>query len=195
MKSNVYKIKKGDMDLRPLLDEAEKVAAYNELSAKDTLSLRLLAEELVSMLPFIVADFDGEFYIVNEGSYYELCVKVLVESMNISTREKLINVSKDNRNAASVGLSGKIRAVFDYMTMSRDSDITSPTGKYGMTTNIDFSQIWSMREYQESVKEENGKEKWDEFERSILVKLADDVTVGVKGQNVSIVIKKNFAVK
>ena len=194
MESNVYKIKKGALDLRPLLEESEKVAKYNGLSEKDSLSLRLLAEELVSMLPSIISDFDGEFWIVNDGNYYELCVKVFVETMDMFTRERLINVSKDNRNAAIVGVSGRIRAVFDYMAMSNDSDIVSPVGKYGMGTNVDFSHIWSMKEYRERAKEENGesKEKWDEFERSILVKLADDVTVGVKGKTVNIIIKKNF---
>ena len=45
--------------------------------------------------------------------------------------------------------------------------------------------------FQGSDKDNEAKE-WDEFERSILVKLADDVVVGVKGKNVSIIIKKKF---
>lgn len=43
MESNIYKIKKGETDLFPLLKETEKVAKYNELTEKETLSLRLLA--------------------------------------------------------------------------------------------------------------------------------------------------------
>ena len=35
-------------------------------------------------------------------------------------------------------------------------------------------------------------EAWDEFERSIIAKVADDVVVGVKGKTVNISIKKNF---
>ena len=61
MKSNIYKIKKGDTDLSPLLAETEKVSKYNKLTEKETLYLRLLAEELVSMLPFIVENYSGEF--------------------------------------------------------------------------------------------------------------------------------------
>ena len=195
MKSNICKINKGDLNLQPLLQETEKVAEYNALSDKNALLLRLLAEELVSMLPSIVSKFDGEFWIANDGNYYELCVNVFVEDMNAVTRERLINVSKDNRNAFSVGVSGKIRALFDHMAMVSDPVINSPAGKYGMATNIDFSQLWSMKEYCDSVKEESSeaKEAWDEFERSILVKIADDVVVGVKGQKVKIIIKKTFA--
>ena len=68
----------------------------------------------------------------------------------------------------------------------------SPAGRYGFSASIDFSQIWSLQEYRNGVQQGNG-EKWDEYERSILVKLADDVIVGVKGKNVSIIIKKKFA--
>lgn len=195
MQSNVCKINRGELDLRPLLEETEKVAQYNELSDKDSLSLRLLAEELVGMLPFITSDFDGEFWIVNDGSYYELCVRVFVESMDVATRDRLIDVSKDNRNSSASGVFGKLRAIFDYMTMASNAGIISPAGKFGMATNIDFSQMWSMREYEKSVKEKNGEStaKWDELERSILNKIADDVIVGVKGQNVTIIIKKKFA--
>ena len=189
MQSNVYNIRKDALNLQPLLEEAEKVAVYNTLSGKDALSLRLLAEELVSMLPSIVSGFDGEFWIANEGNCYEICVRVFVEDMDVSTRERLIKVSTDNKNSSVVGLSGRIRAVFDHMAMVGDKRITSPAGKYGMATDIDFSQIWSMKEYRENVKGES-EEKWDEFEKSILVKIADDVIVGVSGKKVEIIIKK-----
>ena len=193
MESNIYKIKKGETDLFPLLKETEKVAKYNELNAKETLSLRLLAEELVSMLPSIVKNYDGEFWIVNHGNCYELCVKFLVGNMNISTRERLISVSKNSKNSSVVGITGRIREAFDYMTTDTDSPMISPAGKYGFATNIDFSQIWSLKQYQAGVTaDEAEKEKWDEFERSILVKLADDVEVGVKGKSVTITIKKTF---
>ena len=194
MESNIYKIKKGETDLFPLLKETEKVAKYNELTEKETLSLRLLAEELVSMLPSIVKNYEGEFWIVNNGNCYELCVKFLVGYMNISTRERLIGVSKNNKNSSVVGITGRIREAFDYMTTDGDNPMISPAGKYGFATNIDFSQLWSLKQYQNGVKEDTSEQdKWDEFERSILVKLADDVVVGVKGKNVSITIKKSFA--
>ena len=72
MESDIYKINKGDTDLSPLLAEAEKVAKYNGLTEKESLYLRLLAEELVSMLPSIVENYSGEFWIVNSGKSYEL---------------------------------------------------------------------------------------------------------------------------
>ena len=194
MKSNVYKINKGETDLTPLLAEAEKVAGYNELTQKDALYLRLLAEELVSMLPAIVEDYNGEFWIENDGNAYALCVKLLTSEMKISTRERLIEVSKTQKNAYAVGITGRIRQLLDYMAAESENPMISPAAKYGFATNVDFSLIWSMKQCRDSLqKEESEKEKWDELEKSILVKIADDVLVGVKGKNVDIVIKKTFA--
>ena len=195
MKSHVYKIQKGAQVLDEIILESEKVAKYNDLAPKQTLQLRLLCEELVNMLPSIVSNFNGEFWIETKGDAYELCVSVSVEDMDMDTRERLIKVSKNRQNSAIVGITGKIRAVFDYMAMGGSDPMISPAGRYGFATSIDFSQIWSLKQYQDSVQKDGGNEirEWDEFERSIIVKIADDVLVGVKGKNVNIIIKKNFA--
>ena len=194
MKSNIYKINIGETDLSPLLTETEKIAKYNELTEKEALYLRLLAEELVSMLPSIVENYSGEFWIENNGKSYELCVKFLVPDMKTSTRTRLIGVSKAQKNSYAVGITGRIREVFDYMTTASDDAMISPAGKYGFSTNIDFSLIWSLKQCQNGVKEHKSeKDKGDELERSILIKIADDVIVGVKGKNVEIIIKKKFS--
>ena len=78
MKSDVYKINKGETDLGVLLTEAERVSVYNSLNEKESLYLRLLAEELVSMLPSIVESYSGEFWIANNGNDYELCTRFFV---------------------------------------------------------------------------------------------------------------------
>lgn len=193
MKSNVCKIAKGEVDLSNLLDETEKVATYNELTEKNALTLRLLSEELVGMLPSIVENYSGEFWVENDGNSYELCVKFLVENMDVETRTRLIKVSKNNKNSSAVGILGRIREAFDYMTSESNDAVLSPAGKFGFETNIDYAMVWSLKQYQNCVKDnENEKEKWDELERSILVKLADDVLVGVKGKHVVITIKKSF---
>ena len=194
MKSHVYKIEKGAKALDEIFLECEKVARYNELNHKQSLQLRLLCEELVNMLPSIVSDFSGEFWIETQDNDYELCVSVSVDHMDLSTRERLIKVSKNHKNSSVVGISGKIRAVFDYMVIGGSDPMLSPAGHYGFSTNIDFSQIWSLKQYQENAqKDEMEKSEWDEFERSIIVKTADDVIVGVQGKNVNIIIKKQFA--
>ena len=51
MKTDVCTLKNDKSSLGAILAEAEKSAQYNGLSKKQTLQLRLLAEELAGMLP------------------------------------------------------------------------------------------------------------------------------------------------
>ena len=194
MKSHVHKIKKGTEVLDEIFVESEKVAKYNELNHKQALQLRLLCEELVNMLPAIVSNFSGDFWIETKDDAYELCVSVSVDDMDAETRDRLIQVSKNNKNASVVGITGKIRAVFDYMAMGSNDPMISPAGRYGFGTSIDFSQIWSLQQYRNGLqKGEKESKEWDEFEKSIIAKIADDVIVGVQGKNVNMIIKKKFA--
>ena len=53
-----------------------------------------------------------------------------------------------------------------------------------------YSNAWSLSNYRSGTKEET--KEWDELEKSIIAKLADDVIVGIIGEKVEIVIKKKF---
>lgn len=192
MKSNVCTFRKGEIDLTPILTETEKVTTYNGLQKKQALGLRLLAEELVSMLPALVRNFSGEFWIENEGPEYLLNVRMSVEDMDISTRDELIRMSTNQKNSAAVGITGKICAVFDYMAMgSAQGDVVTPASKYGFSENVDFACLWSLQQYQMGVPKEE-TEQWDELEKSIIAKLSDDVLVGVRGKKVNVIIKKRI---
>ena len=78
MISNVCKIEKGIKDLSEILKESEKVAVYNGFNQKQTLQLRLICEEIDGMLPNIINDFDGDFWI-------ERRIWVLEYNLNISS--------------------------------------------------------------------------------------------------------------
>ena len=194
MQSNICKIEKGSQRTDDIFRESEKVAKYNDLNHKQALQLRLLCEELVNMLPSIISRFSGEFCIETQGNDYTLCVNVLVDNMDIETRDRLIKVSKNNRNASAVGITGKIRAVFDYMALGGEDPMMPSASRYGFSSDVDFSSVWSLRQYQDGVRADNeqGSAEWDELERSIIVHVADDVLVGVKGNNVKMIIKKKF---
>ena len=61
----------------------------------------------------------------------------------------------------------------------------------GYSESVDYSYVWSLNKYKVSV-QESEKEAWDELEKSIIANLADDVIVGVKGKQASIVVVKKF---
>ena len=63
MVSNICKIKDGIKDLSAILNECEKFALYNGFNKKQALHLRLLCEEIDGLLPNILGDFSGDFWI------------------------------------------------------------------------------------------------------------------------------------
>ena len=209
MKSNICKLNKDLTCLESVLSEVEKVTAYNGLGDKKALRLRLLAEELCGMLPGLTQNFSGDFWAENDGDNYELHVELKAEDMTIELRDELISVSKSGKNAAAKGVMGKIRAVAETMLLAAlDPTLPPPlpAGEFydGHGFNMGFGYIdpaiavetgyvysWSLYSYKVAV-EENEGDAYAELERSIVAKLADDIIVGVRGNNVEIVVKKSF---
>ena len=209
MKSNICELNKDLSCLEAVLAEVEKVTTYNDLEDKKALRLRLLAEELCGMLPGLVENFSGDFWAENEVDNYELHVELKAEDMTFELRDELISVSKSGKNAAAKGVMGKIRAVAETMLLAAfDPTLPPPlpAGEFydGHGFNMGFGYIdptiavetgyiysWSLYSSKAAV-EENEDDAYAELERSIVAKLADDIIVGVRGNNVEIVVKKSF---
>lgn len=196
MKSNVCTIKKGGVGLEGILAEVEKVTSYNELSPKEALRIRLLAEELTGMLAELVKRFSGVFWLQNDEKKYELHVELSVEGMSKEDKKALINVSASKKNASATGFMGKIREITENMLLHSDEpsipfDSFNYMSDYSM--DLHYSYAWTLDNYSNQCREKpEHKEEWDQLEKSIVAKLADDVIVGVRGKNVDIIIKKEF---
>ena len=198
MISNACKIERGNKDLVAIFKESEKVAAYNGLDHKQTLQLRLLCEELDGMLPKIIEDFDGELWFEFYDGVCEIKVSLKSKAMTIDKKESLISIAKNNKNAAAVGIVGKIRCAIENFLLDEENlqaiSISSRPMSISMGYGecVDYAYLWSLKQYKNSVSIEQ-KEDWDELEKSVIASVADDVTVGVKGKTVDIVITKKFA--
>ena len=207
MKSNICKLNKDLTCLEAVLAEVEKVTTYNALEDKKALRLRLLAEELCGMLPGLIENFSGEFWAENEGDNYELHVELKADDMSIDLRDELISVSKSGKNAAAKGIMGKIRAVAETMLLAASDPTLQalPAGEFydyhgynmgfgyiapEMEAELGCIYTWSLFNYKTAV--EDKEDEYAELERSIVAKLADDIIVGVRGNNVEIVVKKSF---
>ena len=198
MKSNICAIKRGGLGLENILTEVEKVTNYNSLDKKEALRLRLLAEELVGMLPELVKNFDGCFWLQNNESRYELHVELSVEGLSKEKKEQLISVSASKKNAAASGFMGKIRDIAENMLLFSDDPSRSHLFESDFlcgydAADIHYSYAWSLDYYMEQQQtKQTSESEWDRLEKSIVAKLADDVIVGVRGKNVEIIIKKKF---
>ena len=57
------------------------------------------------------------------------------------------------------------------------------------------SMNWKLSDYRDELERQKDNERieaWDELEKSIVANIADDISVGIKGENVRFVITKSF---
>ena len=199
MKSNICKIEKGTRDLEAILKECERVAEYNGLTHKQSLQLRLLCEELDGMLPYIIDEFEGDFWIEYEEGVCKVNALINIPDFDADKREMLIDVAKNKKNAAAVGIVGKIRNAIEYFFLSEESVrafVVAPSGfdfATGYCDGVDYSYLWRLEQYRGLVDKDEQPEEWDELEKSVIASVADDVIVGVKGNQANIIIVKKFA--
>ena len=202
MKTDIYKFEKAVTDIDSISGLAAKIAAYNELDRKQELKLTLLCEELVEMLPNLLKYGNGSFWIENEKNKYMIHTVVEADSL-LSTidREEILSVSRSGKNAAAVGIMNKIRIAAEIMLANYaqtagtagTSIPDTPYVYYEMGQFADpvgYTDEWSLRVYRENAKSD--EKAWDEYEKSIIANLADDVTVGIIEGKVEIIVTKIF---
>jgi len=198
MKSNVCTFSTDKSFDKEMISEINKVAEYEDLDPKSTLRLTLMAEELIGMLPNLSEGFDGSFYVESKGSAYELHADFTMDDRSLASDEVIMALSNSGKNAATKGVIGKIRGFIDKVTLPeggaffRDYAIFSGMVEY----ESGYAHCWSLNQYAMNVKAaEASSEKddaWDELEKSVIKKLADDVVVGIRGNRVEITVKKSF---
>ena len=196
MISNICKIENGTSDLAAILKESEKVAVYNELNEKQTMQLRLLCEEIDGLLPNIIDEFCGDFWIDFEDGVCKINVAIEFNDFTAKKKKDLIKISKNQKNASATGILGKIRSALEDMFLDSEWNKTYEMARLFNCANencfgMDYSYMWSLQQYKQSVKKE--EKEWDELEKSIVTSIADDIIVGVKGRCANIIIVKKFA--
>lgn len=205
MKTNVIIINSNGEGFEEALRETEKAAAYNELTKKETLRLRLLAEEMTGMFRTIIPATAASYWVESEGKSYSLHLACKTR-MNADLREELLETSTSGKNAAAKGFMGKLRDLF--MQMGEYDDYGVPPrilygfpdmdcDSYEMPSAAMLNGMmynWSLQEYRSALEErkEEEAEQWDELEKSITAKLADEIKIFINGDKVEMEIDKAF---
>ena len=198
MKSNIYPLQQFCTDFRKIPEEAEKVAKYNNLDERSARRLRLLAEELICMLPPLLIYGEGSFWIENNDNKYELHLYVHPTDEIEYDVKKILSLSSTGKNSEAKGLLHRMTVTIQLMLKNRAKLAKDdPYGSFKAgVSDYDESQIWSLVDYKNGlnseIEEPEKKEEWDELEKSIIANLADDVTVGIIGGKIHIVVKKEF---
>ena len=151
------------------------------------------------MLPNIIDEFDGSLWIEAEDGVCKINVSITIPEFNTDKKEELIGIAKDKKNAAAVGVVGKIRNAVENFFLNEDTAraLATSSGSFHLATGygevVNYSYLWTLDQYRNSVNKEEQAEAWDELEKSVIASVADDIIVGVKGKQADIIVVKKFA--
>ena len=207
MKSDTVKITNAGAGMDEALKAASAAAVYRGLEKKNAIRLRLLAEETMGMVREITGETEGDFWVESEGEQFELHL-IVHPLVTGKMRKELLDASSSGKNESAKGFMGKIRDIIDralsaedvgyqadYYTMgisSNDLEMTDPM-MYAATASM---VSWSMRNYRNAIEEspadDENREKWDELEKSIVANIADEVKIAIRGNEVEMIVYKNF---
>lgn len=194
MRSDVVHIKKDGTGLQEALAQTEAVAAYKKLPRKEALHLRLLTEEMAGMLRAMTGEKEGDFWIEDEEGKFKL--HLLTNTfVNAEMREKLMGVSTSGKNISARGFIGKMVELFEtsFEPMDGSGAVYSSEPLFHDYTGAGYTLAWSLNSYRNAAASgEIAKDDWDELEKSVVVSLADEIEVGVRGNVVELVITKKL---
>ena len=198
-----------DSEINRALELTENFSRTLNLNAKTSLRLRLLTEEMISMIRAVTEDFTAEFWIEEDN---HVCIFHLraKSDLDYRKRKELLSVSTEGKNIAPMGIMDKIREIFEAgLTHMEDSfNLQAEYGggvlDYGMLGSIDAGMnqavyAWSMQKYKNNLDSQRQNDDntaaldaWDELEKSIIANIADDVQVGVTKDGVELIITKSI---
>ena len=199
MISDIISITSSGDNLHTALDLHRRVAAYSDLSQKGTLHLRLLAEEMLSMMRSITGEVSGKFWIEAEEEEYKLHLLVNA-ALTKEKREELLNTSSSGKNEATRSFMGRIR---DFFFRGVDDEIAAynPSVLGAGETSNGFRPVtdweWSLLRYQDTLstlkaEKPEAADAWDELEKSVVSNVADDVKVSIRGFETEMTITKKL---
>ena len=197
MKSDVIHVTSKGVGTEEALAQADATARFKNLSKKDSMHLRLLTEEMMSLVHALTGEREADFWLEEDDDTFVLHLHTITV-MNSEKRSQLLSSSTSGKNVAAKGIIGKLRDLLERTMEPADGSLTNyyPSGWVYTTDPTAMSattmDVWSFNQYRESIKKEEEQEKWDELEKSIIGKLADEVKISIMGDIVDVTIYKKF---
>lgn len=204
MKTREIAVTSRGLGMHEALEMTETLAAESGLEQNDVLHMRLLAEELFGMLNGIAGDVEAIYWMEIEGKSFEQHMKASVD-MTVEMRDELLAAATSGKNEAAKGFMGKIRDMIAVKLLPSEggpSDFAQALMNAAWSTpgnnlSVNTSDVWSLQQYKcevESRREEGEavREAWDELEKSIVSKIADEVKISILGSTAEIIVFKAF---
>ena len=179
-------------NIESILQESDRLCEYEKYGPKDSMRLRLLAEETLGLVKGIAGEFDAYIWFEGDKKECRVCVRGRTE-MTLSKHDELMAMSFTGKNTLAKGLLGKLQnnVVLNYGSVPAFSE--SFSADTTMAFQMLQSNVWSLKQYRESLFDEKEGDDdaalaWDELEKSVIGNLADDVQIGINNGTVEITV-------
>ena len=173
MKSDVIKIDNSGNGFQDALIQTTKSAQFRNLSHKETLQLRLCAEEMLSLARSVTGEMQASFWVESTGKQFDMHLSTKTV-MDREKRENLLASATSRKNEAATTFLGKLRDAFEQAMLS------------DVTYSIPEDALDDLANHPIEIPE------WDEYEQSILRKVADEVKIAIRGDMVDMTITKKY---
>lgn len=178
MKSNVIHIDNQGNGFDRTVKETQKVAVYEEMGHKESLQLQLITEEMLSLARSVTGEMQASFWIEADNGLFMLHMSTRTK-MDAEKRELLLAASTSGKNAAAGSFLGFLRNVFEgAMASAADHSDNLPDDVLGDLANHTI---------------ECRDAEWDGYEQSTLRRLADNIRISIRGDEVDISVTKRFS--
>lgn len=184
-------------NVRRNMDAEEIVKTFAEeigIRGKDTQHMSLLVEETLGMANQLIRHFDGEIWLEETAEGYDIILEAEVRPGEegapglagapegfMAKIAEMLNCSYMFENIGEMPeeLAGMVP---DYMSYGMRQGENSPV----------FAGRWSLTSYRYNLESdrEAAEPVLDELEKSIVARLADEVTIGIHGSKIRLVISK-----
>jgi len=209
MKTDVITVYSDLRGREEAMDTAERFAAYNGIKGKEAMHLRLLTEETICMVHGILDDFRADFWLETKQTKYGLLCMICLSADKQANRvqeKQILSVSTSGKNENAKGIGGMIRELLrrSLQTTSADdenflksiNEACLGIGTGSMISPAPSADFWSLQLYRQKLSDnkDTKAEEWDELEKSIISKLADEVKVWLENDRTEVVIERYFNV-
>ncbi len=160
------------------------------------------------MIHGIFDDFSGDFWLESEKSKAGLICRICLSAEKQANKEQeshILSVASNGKNESARGIMGKVRELLRrslqpeteadeaYLKNMTDAWMSNGTNSSGFAAP--GAAFWSLQSYRNSVSAQKDakEEEWDELEKSIIAKIADEVKVWLDADSTTVVIEKLIA--
>ena len=174
MRSDIVRINNAGEGFEKAIVQSKKVAVYEEIEGMDAIQLQVMTEEILSLVLSVTGQMNASFWIEMENgeAVLHLTTNAVLDK---EKRAELISTSSSRKNEAANTFLGRLRDRFEEAMASEPDHESAPADLLADLPHGTYEQP-----------------EWDEYERSILRSIADEVKIGIQKGIVEITVTKRF---